>query len=110
MKKTMILGCAVAVLAFTSFNVTASDVKYPAANFQPQVIYLDKSVATEKPAPAPAASEVDPKYPAANFQPTVIYSADSVTSATKAPAAAPVAEEVDPKYPAASFQPKVIYP
>ena len=105
MKKTMILGLAIALLAVTSFNALASDVKYPAANFQPQVIYLDKSVATEP--STPAASEVDSKYPAANFQPTVIYSADSAVAKTPA---TPVADEFDPKYPAANFQPKVIYP
>jgi hypothetical protein len=105
MKKTMLLGLAVTVLALTSFTASA-DSQYPAADFQPQVIYLDKSRAPQP--PAPAANEVDTKYPAANFQPTVIYSADSTTVA-KAPAQS-VADEIDPKYPAANFQPKVIYP
>ena len=109
MKKPMILGLAVAVLALTSFTVSA-DSKYPAADFEPHVIYLDKSVAPQTSAPAAtASSEVDPKYPAANFQPTVIYSADSNATVAKAPAQA-VVEEFDPKYPAANFQPKVIYP
>jgi len=105
MKKPIILGLAVAVLTLTSLTAFA-DSKYPAADFQPQVIYLDKSVAPQ--ASAPAANEVDPKYPAANFQPTVIYSADS-TAVAKTPAQ-PAVEEFDPKYPAANFQPKVIYP
>lgn len=105
MKKTIILGLAVAVMALTSLTVSA-DSQYPAADFEPQVIYLDKSVAPQTSAPA-ASSEVDSKYPAANFQPTVIYSADSTATAK---AAQPVVEEVDPKYPAANFQPKVIYP
>lgn len=105
MKKPMILGFAVAVMVLTSFTVLA-DSQYPAADFEPHVIYLDKSVASQT--PAPASNEVDSKYPAANFQPTVIYSADS-TAVAKAPAQ-PVVEEFDPKYPAAYFQPKVIYP
>lgn len=102
MKKTMLLGLAVTVLALTSFT-TFADNQYPAADFQPQVIYLDKSVA-----PQAAANEVDAKYPAANFQPTVIYSADSTTVAKAT--VQPVVDEFDPKYPAANFQPKVIYP
>jgi L-fucose mutarotase/ribose pyranase (RbsD/FucU family) len=105
MKKTMLLGLAVTVLALTSFN-TFADNQYPASDFQPQVIYLDKSVAPQ--AAAPVANEVDAKYPAANFQPTVIYSADSTTVAKAS--AQPVVDEFDPKYPAANFQPKVIYP
>ncbi|MCQ8183266.1 hypothetical protein NP603_19290 [Methylomonas sp. SURF-1] len=63
-------------------------VDYPAADFQPKVVYRDPSIAEFAPAPANTAapvnvatpcvnqqqSEVDPKYPAANFQPKVVYS------------------------------------
>ena len=105
MKKTLVLGLATAVTAITSFAALA-DSQYPAADFEPKVIYTAPQATA--PAPAAVAHEVDAKYPAANFQPTVIYSADSATVA-KAPAPV-VVEEVDPKYPAANFQPKVIYP
>ncbi len=103
MKKTIILGFV--VLTLSSF-ATLADSQYPAADFQPQVIYLDKNVSTKTAEPA---SETDAQYPAANFQPTVIYSANPTTTSTKS-APAPVVDEVDPKYPAAHFQPKVIYP
>lgn len=101
MKKPVILGCF--VLAFSSFAVLA-DSQYPAADFQPQVIYLDKNIATKAAEPT---VEVDAKYPAANFQPIIIYSANPATTVAKS---APAKEEFDPKYPAAHFQPKVIYP
>lgn len=83
MKKILILGFATAVIALTSFTASAGgDAQYPAANFQPKVIYIDKELvqtsASTKcacPAQKPAEKEVefDPKYPAANFVPKVIY-------------------------------------
>jgi hypothetical protein len=85
MKKILILGFATAVIALTTFTASAgSDAQYPAANFQPKVIYIDKdsvqasaSTSTKCACPAqkPAEKEVefDPKYPAANFVPKVIY-------------------------------------
>ena len=67
--------------------------EYPAADFQPKVVYQDPSIVAPAPAKAPVAtasasapcvskeekveakaSEVDAQYPAANFQPKVIYS------------------------------------
>jgi hypothetical protein len=101
MKKPVILGFF--VLALSSFAVLA-DSQYPAADFQPQVIYLDKNVTTKVAEPT---AEVDAKFPAANFQPILVYSANPTTTAAKS---APTKEEFDPKYPAAHFQPKVIYP
>jgi hypothetical protein len=92
MKKTMLLGLAIAVLALTSFTASATDSKYPASDFEPQVIYLDKSVAAQTSAPA------------SNSQAVVPCPANTVANAQ------PAADEFDPKYPAASFQPKVIYP
>ena len=88
MKKTIILGLSVAVMAITSFTVSA-DSQYPASDFEPKVIYIDKSVAAAPSStPAPVACPTN----------------------TAATPAQPVADEVDPKYPAANFQPKVIYP
>ncbi|MDO9423174.1 MAG: hypothetical protein Q7T40_03160 [Methylobacter sp.] len=79
MKKIIILGVTTAVIALASLTASAeSDAQYPAANFQPKVIYLDKDSvkpSTKCPTQKPAEKEVefDPKYPAANFQPKVIY-------------------------------------
>ena len=102
MKTIIILGLAMAATYTLSSPALASE-KYPAANFQPTVIYIDKSaVAAAEPEEA-----IDPKYPAANFQPKVIYS-DNNLAASSQKSEAP--NEVDPKYPAAYFQPKVIYP
>ena len=55
--------------------------QYPAANFQPKVIYISEelSTAATPTASSPCVQKVeqtafDPKYPAASFQPKVIYS------------------------------------
>jgi hypothetical protein len=68
-----------------------SDQKYPAADFQPTVVYQDddyiaksgqaksttsatSNQAASSPAPSSSTSQsVDPKYPAANFEPKVVY-------------------------------------
>lgn len=83
MKKAIILGLATAVLSMTALSVSAEsdDAKYPAANFQPKVVYIDKDLAkapskkASKKASAVEAekSDFDPKYPAAHFKPKVIY-------------------------------------
>ncbi|MDI1291402.1 MAG: hypothetical protein PSV18_01495 [Methylobacter sp.] len=79
MKKIIILGLTTAVIALASLAASAgSDAQYPAANFQPKVIYLDKDSvkpSTKCPTPKTAekAIEFDAKYPAASFQPKVIY-------------------------------------
>ncbi|MGZ5029471.1 MAG: hypothetical protein ACXV8I_02580 [Methylobacter sp.] len=86
MKKTIILGLTTAVIALTSFTASAgNDDQYPAANFQPKVVYIDKDAVKSSPAVSPTcpdqkpaksaekATEFDPRYPAANFVPKVIY-------------------------------------
>ncbi|MGZ4994265.1 MAG: hypothetical protein ACXWE9_09340 [Methylobacter sp.] len=79
MRKTVILGLATAAVAFTSLTASAgNDAQYPAANFQPKVIYIDKDSVKSSPKcpdqkPEEKATEFDPKYPAANFTPKVIY-------------------------------------
>lgn len=86
MKQTIILGLAMGLSLTSITTFAATDSKYPASDFQPKVVFIDKesvksSAATpaadnkckpEKVATATAA-EFDPKYPAANFQPKVIY-------------------------------------
>lgn len=63
-------------------GVVSADEQYPAADFQPSVVYQDSSyvkngsssqTATKQATPT-ASAEADAQYPAANFQPTVVYS------------------------------------
>ena len=99
----MLLGFALAAFnPLTSFANT--DNKYPASDFQPSVIYIDKSAVTEA---AVAEEAADPKYPAANFQPKVVYIDNNLA---KQDQVEEEQDQADPKYPAAYFKPKVIYP
>lgn len=100
MNKYKLLGFAFAAVALNPILASAAtDDKYPAANFEPTVIYVDKdAVQTASASPA----EFDAKYPAANYQPQVIYADKELIEAAQ--------DQTDPKYPAAYFKPKVIYP
>jgi len=90
-KKNNLTKCAFAALLLAS-TVAGAEQQYPAADFQPEVLYQDAdyisknspSTATKAPvakaAKAPAAASAAPestdndsKYPAANFQPEVLY-------------------------------------
>jgi len=102
MNKTIILGLAIAAF-FPLTSVAASSEKYPAADFQPSVIYIDKDLAGE----VEEATKPDPKYPAASFQPKVVYIDQDLAEQAQVKEEA---EQADPKYPAAYFKPKVIYP
>lgn len=82
----------IAALLLTASVVNAQE--YPAADFQPKVLFRDESVivapvATVAPSPVVSpcvnaqqaevavkqdVSEFDPKYPASSFQPKVIFS------------------------------------
>jgi hypothetical protein len=87
MKKTLILGLLTAGIALSSFTASAaSDDQYPAANFQPKVVFIDQEAAAAT-------------------------SGSSASASTKCPQQAAAKQtEFDPKYPAASFEPKVLYP
>ncbi len=76
------------LLLAVSAAVSAQD--YPAADFQPKVLYRDPAIAEISQASSSTAAssnssapcvqkqeapEVDAKYPAANFQPKVLFSA-----------------------------------
>jgi hypothetical protein len=102
MKKTIILGLSVVGITLNAVNSFADsdDQNYPATNFQPKVIFLDKDAVK---APENKAT-FDPKYPAANFQPKVLYIDKSSATPAKEKAV------FDPKYPATNFEPKVIFP
>lgn len=87
MKKTLILGLATAAIALGSFTASAtSDNPYPAADFQPKVVYIDKDAAASATVAANGSTKCAPQQPEAKKT------------------------EFDPKYPAASFEPKVVYP
>jgi hypothetical protein len=69
MKKKIFLGLAIAVIVLNPLVVSAAtDSKYPAADFEPSVIYIDKDATAKDQAQQ---SESDPKYPASNFTPIV---------------------------------------
>jgi hypothetical protein len=84
MKKIIILGLASAGILMGSFTASAAgDSQYPASDFQPKVVYIDKDAAaasasgdsTKCPGQKSEAkqTEFDPKYPAASFQPKAVY-------------------------------------
>ncbi len=81
MKKIIILGLGVVGIALNSAILLAdSDAhKYPATDFQPKVIFIDKDAAIA----SPKKVEFDPKFPAANFQPKVLYSDKNTTDSNK---------------------------
>ena len=90
MKKNNLTRGAFALLILAS-TAAVADQQYPAADFQPEVLYQDSdyiaknspaTTAAKAPASTPKAAvssaevsnDVDSKYPAANFQPEVLYS------------------------------------
>jgi hypothetical protein len=83
MNKKIILRSAIAAIALSPLTAAAAsdNDQYPAAYFQPKVIYLDKEAAKKEPCEKPSAkterkkAEFDPKYPAANFEPKIIFPA-----------------------------------
>lgn len=89
MRKLFILGLTTIGITLTPYAASAAgDDQYPAANFQPKVIYIDKEA----------------------VKLTAVASAATAKSDCSNQSAIEKATEFDPKYPAASFQPKVIYP
>lgn len=78
MNKRIILGSAIAAMTLNPLTASAisDNDPYPAAYFQPKVIYLDKEAARQLSVkPERKKAEFDPKYPAANFEPKVIFPA-----------------------------------
>ncbi|KAF3978059.1 MAG: hypothetical protein HFP77_03970 [Methylococcales symbiont of Iophon sp. n. MRB-2018] len=53
----------------TSTNSSAFDANYPAANFQPKILFIAASANKS----TAETSSFDPAFPAANFEPKVIY-------------------------------------
>jgi hypothetical protein len=99
MRKSFLLALTLVSMTLTSLNTSAaSDTHYPAADFQPSVIYQAPSIATKE----TSQEANDPKYPASNFTPSVIFIDKQAANQSE--------EVFDPKYPAANFKPRVIYP
>lgn len=70
-------------LLLASFSVMA-DSNYPAADFQPKVLFSDSSAASSA-APAAQQEKADPNFPAANFQPKVVYNDSEYKHSASAP-------------------------
>ncbi|MGZ0077911.1 MULTISPECIES: hypothetical protein [unclassified Methylomonas] len=89
-------GVMAALMLTSSLAMAGSD--YPAADYQPKVLYTNPEYNDSKAAPAaatapaakPAVKEVeaDPAFPATNFQPKVLYSDADYKHSSAAPTAA----------------------
>lgn len=101
MKKNNLLQGAIVALLVASPFAAFADSQYPAADFEPKVVFQDESVKSAAPAakatsapaaaPAPAASADDSQYPATNFQPKVLFVDENYKPSKSAPSLAPVA-------------------
>ncbi len=103
MKKNNLLKSAMVALLVAS-PIAAFAGQYPAADFEPKVLYQDESVKSSAPAavivkaapvvatqtPAPVVSVDDSKYPAANFEPKVLFSDSNYKPSKSAPSIVPV--------------------
>ncbi len=105
--KNKTLGLLLAGIIFIPLTAVANsdDSEYPAANFQPSVIFADDSA---KSTAGSKQSAFDADYPAASFQPKVLYV--DASAASSGGATTGEKSTFDPKYPAANFDPKIIYP
>ncbi len=93
---------AAASSAIDQQSETSSDADYPATNFEPKVLYLDKKTVQKN------TTAFDANYPATNFEPKVLYLDKKSLQQSAMNKGETTA--FDPKYPAASFKPKVIFP
>ena len=97
-KKTLGLLLTVIISSPLCAIANSDNSQYPAANFQPTVIFADES------AQSATSSAFDPEFPAASFQPKILFSNVSLNKPKGETSA------FDPAFPAANFEPKVIYP
>jgi hypothetical protein len=94
MRKSFLLAITLGSITLPSLNTSAAtDTHYPAADFQPSVIYQTPGIAIQE--------ANDPKYPASNFTASVTFIDKQAANQSE--------ELFDPKYPAANFKPRVIY-
>ena len=87
MKRNNVTNSLIAALVIASPIASAGVVKYPAADFEPKVVYADSDYKHAESAPtssstkakklvpkvAAETSKADSRYPAANFEPTVVF-------------------------------------
>jgi len=88
-RKNELTKAVLAALVFASSSVLAAS-DYPAADFQPKVVYSDENAqsATESSSAASAqAVEADPNFPAANYQPKVLFKDSDYKHSAAAPTA-----------------------
>ena len=89
MRKNELTKAVLAALVFASTSVMAAS-DYPAADFQPKVVFSDENAqkATESSSSAAAkVEEADPNFPAANYQPKVLFSDSEYKHSSSAPVA-----------------------
>lgn len=87
MKKNELTKVVLAALVFASSAVMAES-DYPAADFQPKVIFSDNSApqnTAKSKAAAVKETEVDENFPAANYQPKVLFSDADYKHSSAAP-------------------------
>lgn len=107
MKKNNLLQGAIVALLVASPFAAYADSQYPAADFEPKVVFQDESVKSATPAakatPAPVAAVAatpapsvdDSKYPAANFEPKVLFKDDNYKPSKSAPSFAPISSPAE---------------
>ena len=102
MKTIIIKNSAFGVLLLAS-SMVGAETQYPAADFQPKVVYTDPDYkpSTQPSTQLAASSATDSQYPAANFQPKVLYTDPNYkpapsTSLAQKPAAEPAVSETAP--------------
>ena len=89
MKKNELTKVVLAALVFAS-SVAMAESDYPAADFQPKVIFSDDSAsqsASEPKETAAKVEEADENFPAANYQPKVLFSDADYKHSPAAPSA-----------------------
>ena len=95
-KNNLLQGAIIALLVASPLAAFAG--QYPAADFEPKVLYQDESIKSSTPAvkvtastktSAPAVSVDDSKYPATNFQPKVLFNDENYKPSKSAPSIAP---------------------
>ena len=114
MKISLIISILTATLSLIPgiSSANSDDPNYPAANFQPKVVFQSEeaSNASGSSRTMGEKSVHDANYPAANFEPKVLYQDKDAIKTTSTSTFKGEKSAYDPDYPAANFEPKVIYP
>lgn len=114
MKISLIISILTATLSLIPgiSSANSDDPNYPAANFQPKVVFQsDEAINASSSSRSMGEKSVnDPNYPAANFEPKVLYQDKDAIKTTSTSTFKGEKSAYDPDYPAANFEPKVIYP